>query len=175
MVLRKRDSHDDVYQRRFKTAVETFRCIYFLFVFPTVAKGSGVFVSLPLIFMTVTDCPKEPDENLGLEAERERRWSGERGVREWVGQMGGGVRGGGGDGRGGREREGTDGGGGGEKQREKVGGAERGRERRSERGHRRRQIETDHREREWTGQGAEREGGREVHREVGSERGRGDT
>ena len=88
MVLRKRDSHDDVSQRRFKTAVETFRCIYFLFVFPTVAKGSCVFVSLPLIFMTVTNSPKVPYENLGLEAERERRWSGERGVRERVGTDG---------------------------------------------------------------------------------------
>lgn len=41
--------------------------MYVLFVFPTVAKGSCVFVSLPLIFMTVTNSPKVPDGNLGLE------------------------------------------------------------------------------------------------------------
>lgn len=55
--------------------------MYVLFVFPTVAKGSCVFVSLPLIFMTVTNSPKVPDGNLGLEAGGERRWCGERGVK----------------------------------------------------------------------------------------------
>ena len=54
--------------------------------------------------------------------------------------------------------------GGGGKQREKVGGAERGRERKSERGHTGRQTEKDHTQREWTGQGAEREGGRFIER-----------
>ena len=62
--------------------------MYVLFVFPTVAKGSCVFVSLPLIFMTVTNSPKVPDGNLGLEAGGERRWCGERGVKAREREMG---------------------------------------------------------------------------------------